>query len=134
MKTNIIKFLLSPFWFSLTLGLVTLILYLSDIWANISDYLPQLVIGFLISSGLGIAVFCVERSFYISHLQKHATSPYQITSLPKMIYLFLLAVIALNSKSDSDIVNIIAFASSAYLLTLAFVLFQISKNREIIIK
>jgi hypothetical protein len=132
MKTNIIKLLLSPFWFSLILGLATLILFLSDIWVNISQYLFQLIIGFLVGSGLGLTVFCVERFMYIHHFQRQTTSQYQITSLPKMIYLLLLTGIVLYSKSD--IGYMIAIASGVYLLTLAFVLFKMRKNQEIMIK
>ncbi len=135
MKKNIIHILTSPFGMSLflgVLGFVSIAIPLFDLWVGKLSPSFQLVMAFFIGSGLGFGVLFIERLRYLRHcLRQHAVIQYKTTSLPKFVYFVLLFGTILNSKSEMG--NLIVLASGGYLLTLATILFQIRKNKEIMI-
>ena len=130
MTIKLLKYLISPLFFSLLMGLVLTFSSLLHLIETLNFSFIRIMYSILIGLGLGLLVFGVEMLFYRSLQGKLvAESKYAISELWKGVP-FALIVITLMSQ-DSPYGGFVLLSCGIYLLTISLIFYLIRNRKSI---
>jgi hypothetical protein len=132
MQNKIVKLMLSPFLFCLTLGLLGIVAFQENLIKEIRNNPYQLILALLLGLIIGISVFVLEQTLYNHWRRKHnETSSYRGAWLWRAVLLLFISVVLLFDKAwklPVESTNLVVFSGSVYLLTLSYVFFRIRNH------
>lgn len=121
--------LISPFYFSLVIGVI---LTLTSMWNIHTVDFVQLLISSALGALLGLIVFFAEKYIYLRQRHKPETIYYETTYLWKSISSIMVIMAVINQKNMFG--DLLLFSCGVYFLTLTCVLLRLkSLNITIVI-